>query len=159
MVHQIKRKSKSGSTTFTNTIHFEINDAKTYAASILLNNYYFERDETILKSFATRMRVISFSRSFLTQRKANTGCLICAYCKKPHLIIEFEGMKVPNNMKATIDHIDPISKGGAVFAAKNINVACGKCNGAKSDMSVEEFMQIVKPYDYVTPKKQTLAYA
>ena len=132
MIHQVRNKSNSGATIFCDNIYFEMTHAKTYAASVSLRKYYADLDETNLKSFAGRMKMVAFSRSFLTQRKKELGSLTCEYCQRPHLIIEFNGMKVPNTQKATIDHIDPTSQGGAPFDPENINV---------------------KPWNYVSPKK------
>jgi 5-methylcytosine-specific restriction endonuclease McrA len=137
---ELKSKSNSGSTIYIERVFFEIASPKTYASYVLLKNYYADRDETNIKSYAYRMRKIAFSRNYLTKVLNEKGCLTCSYCNKSNLIIELDGMKVPNNKKATIDHIEAISKGGAVFDEKNITVACGKCNSKKGDKPVEEFI-------------------
>lgn len=137
----IKAVTRAGrSTKFVDQVYFEITNAKTYAASVLLKNYYAERDVTYRNSFAYRMRQIGFSRNYLTSVLKETGELCCVYCKKSNLVIELDGMRVSEKNKATIDHIVPTSKGGDPFDYNNLCVACGTCNGEKSDMSVEEYL-------------------
>lgn len=139
-VQQVIQKSNSGSTKWADTVYFKIDKPNTYASYVLLKDYYWERDEDNAKSIANKMRMIGFSRTYLIHIKETTGSLNCSYCLKTNLIIELEGMKVPNNQKATIDHILAISKGGGLFDYDNICVACGKCNSKKGDKSVEEFL-------------------
>ena len=146
MVHKVIYKSSSGSTKYVDKIYFEVSEPNTYASYVLLKKHYFDNDETNVKSFAGKMRKIQFSRSFLKGKLKKDGKLTCCYCKKSNLRIEFNGMKVPHNMMATIDHIIPISKGGGVFDESNVCVCCSKCNSKKGDMGVEEFLKYVKPY-------------
>ncbi len=138
-VLKVTKKSGSGSTKWVDRIYFEIDKPNTYASSILLKNYYWDRDEDNAKSIANRMRMIGFSRTYLTHIKETTGNLCCSYCSKKNLIIELHGMKVSSARKATIDHIIPISNGGALFDYSNITVACGTCNRKKGSLSLEEF--------------------
>lgn len=135
------KKSNSGSTKVIDTIYFVIDKPNTYASSVLLKAFYWEHDEDNFKSIANQMRQIAFSRNYLTLVKETTGNLSCSYCPKINLVIELEGMKVPNRLKATIDHIVPTSKGGARFDYDNICVSCGSCNSRKSDKSVDEFLK------------------
>lgn len=137
VIEQIVKKSQSGSTKWIDNVYFAIYDAKSYAASILLKNYYWQRDEDNVKSIANRMRMIGFSRKYLTEVLKAEGKLCCSYCPKENLIIELEGMSISNGQKATIDHIVPTSKGGGLFDVNNI---CGTCNSKKSDKPVEEFI-------------------
>lgn len=150
-VQKVVKKSGSGSTKWVDTIYFEIDKPNTYASYILLKNYYWNRDEDNLNSIANRMRMIGFSRTYLTHIQETTGSLNCSYCPKKNLIIELEGMKVPNYQKATIDHILAISKGGALFEYDNLCVACGKCNSKKGSLSVEEFLSN-RPKNLVMPE-------
>lgn len=149
VIEQVIKKSGSGSTKWVDNIYFDILDAKTHAASILLKNYYFEHDIDNIYSIANRMRMIGFSRKYLTHIKKTTGDLVCTYCHKPQLIIEREHMKVPNFSKATIDHIQALSEGGARFDYANICVACGKCNSRKGSLSVEDFLKIIRKNEKV----------
>lgn len=149
MVHQIIKKSQSGSTRHVTKIYFEIDNPKTLASYLLLKKYYFDQDETNPNSIAARMRKIGFSRNYLSEIQRREGSLTCKYCHRPNLIIELEGMRVKNIIKATIDHIVPLSKGGLFFDFNNINVCCGKCNSRKDSMDVADYLKIVKPYNFI----------
>ena len=132
----VTNKSNSGSTVLTDRVYFDIETPKTYASSILLKRFYWEHDIDNKRSKAYRMRKIAFSRDYLTNLQKTTGSLSCTYCNKPNLTIELEGMRVNKNVMATIDHIDAISNGGAVFDVKNVTCACGKCNNDKGSMDL-----------------------
>ena len=45
--------------------------------------------------------------------------------------------------RATLDHLLPRSKGGTRHN-NNVVMACGECNNAKSDLSVKEFLKIIR---------------
>lgn len=137
--HVVEYKSKTGFTTYKESIFFEPVRPNTHASYVLLKKYYFENDETNMKLLSNRMRMVAFSRNFLSKKLADDGVLICTYCKKSHLQIQFDNVQIPNSIKATIDHIIPISDGCDPFDESNINVACGKCNSKKGSMSVDEF--------------------
>lgn len=150
MLKVTKRISKS--TKCTDKIFFEVDNAKSYASLVLLNNYYLLRDETHIQSYSYLMLRIGFSRKYLTHVLETTGSLSCSYCPKTNLKIELQGMKVSNGNKATIDHIIPTSKGGDSFDYANLCVACGTCNSEKSDMSLDEYLI------YKENKRQILWY-
>lgn len=133
-------KSNSGSIKYIDIIYFDVINPKSYAAFILLKDYYRKLDEDYLKPYQERMKRIQFSRDFLTKKQEELGTLSCAYCPKTDLVIEYEGMRVQNKMKATIDHVVPISKGGPIYDENNIVVCCGTCNNKKDDKSVEQFL-------------------
>lgn len=137
--YRIKKRTKSGGTKFVDTIYFEPRDAKSYASAVLLKDYYEQRDTDFVGTIEYRMRRIAFSRNFLKAELKKKGKLCCTYCKNPHLKIEWENMVVPQDSKATIDHVIPISNGGGVFDVRNIVVACGKCNSKKGSLSLQEF--------------------
>lgn len=61
--------------------------------------------------------------------------LKCQYCGKKNLVPEIEDMSSARqrSILATIDHIIPISKGGAKFDPNNCVVACYPCNSKKKD--------------------------
>lgn len=46
---------------------------------------------------------------------------------------------VPKDKQATIDHVVPLSKGGAEYDETNLVIACHSCNGKKADKTLEEF--------------------
>jgi 5-methylcytosine-specific restriction endonuclease McrA len=63
---------------------------------------------------------------------------ICTYCRQSITLKE-----------STIDHIIPLSKGGK-NNYDNLCIACGPCNIAKADMSVEEFKQLRRIQRFVS---------
>lgn len=138
---KITKKSNSGSTRFTDTILFEIENAKTRAAGILLRNFYEEQDEDYINRFRVIAQRINFSREYLKNVLKEKGSIKCTYCHKDNLVIELDDMKVPNKIKATIDHIIPKSKGGAHYDLKNITPCCGTCNTNKGSRLLEDFLK------------------
>lgn len=145
---KIVRSSQTGATKRIETVYFDDNvPVQSLAALVLLNDMFRKQDVDFLAEFDMIFKKIGFSREFLTKHKKIHGDLVCTYCGHPHLIIELENMKVPHVVKATIDHVVPLSKGVKFFDEKNLVVACGKCNSTKSSKTVEEFRAIVKPYN------------
>jgi 5-methylcytosine-specific restriction endonuclease McrA len=57
-------------------------------------------------------------------KRDNYTCVYCGYND--------------NTRKLTIDHVIPQSKGGP-NTWDNLVTACGKCNGEKADLTLEEF--------------------
>ena len=139
-MYKLSKSSGSGSTKWTNSIYFEINTPKTYASYLLLTDSLRMQDEDFLNKFGEKMKRIQFSRDLLTNKKEEFGKLTCEYCNATDLIIELEGMKVSPVVMATIDHVIPISKGGAIYDVKNLVVACGDCNHRKSNKDLETFL-------------------
>lgn len=61
----------------------------------------------------------------------------CHYCRRATL----RPTKLPrphSDLKATIDHVVPLSKGGAV-RGDNVVLACALCNNLKADMMPEDW--------------------
>lgn len=139
-------KSKQGSTKHFHVIEPELPFQQSYASLICLNNYLKLQDVDFLEESAIKDRYhykqrIEFSRKHLKSVLKETGDLCCTYCQKNNLIIEDEGMYVKSHIKATIDHVLPISKGGEFFSVKNVVVACEKCNQLKDDLTLQEFLK------------------
>lgn len=79
--------------------------------------------------------------------------LTCAYCKKAlvsdaplnprspkhHIFKRQKGLQ--KDLIATVDHVNPVSKGGERFNISNLVIACNDCNGKKADMSPEQWNQ------------------
>jgi 5-methylcytosine-specific restriction endonuclease McrA len=101
---------------------------------------YKELDPDEIEKRERRFRLIALSRKFLSEVLAKEGHLKCTYCPKDNLQIEFDGMKIPRNKMATIDHIVPISKGGEIYDYSNLCVACARCNNKKSDYDLQTFL-------------------
>tara|TARA_R110000824_G_scaffold334168_4_gene520721 strand:+ start:452 stop:826 length:375 start_codon:yes stop_codon:yes gene_type:complete len=80
-----------------------------------------------------------FKKKLLDQcLEDNNGKLVCAYCGRDDLIEEIPKIKQPANL-ATIDHIIPLSRGGAKMDKSNCVISCHRCNYRKSDIEVESF--------------------
>lgn len=60
----------------------------------------------------------------------------CYYCNKSNLKAQSD---IPSEL-ATLDHVQPLAKGGTRFHSSNIVIACSPCNNKKKDKSVEEFV-------------------
>lgn len=116
---------------------------KCHAASVLLRNQLRSEDRDYMSDVKARIDRIEFSRSFLTEKLKQQGSLTCEYCGKRQLIIEYDGMKVPSNIKATIDHVVPISKSGRT-EPNNLRVACSNCNNKKGNKDLDEFLKKYK---------------
>ena len=71
----------------------------------------------------------SFRCKYLGRQRKEHGMLNCSYCDKKDLKIETKAIE----LLATIDHVLPVSKGGAMFDESNLKVACYECNQKKGD--------------------------
>ena len=129
----IEKTSSTNSTKWVHTIYNDNPSPTTYASFILLRDQFRKLDADYIEAKGERMKRIEFSRQYLTRRKKELGSLTCEYCNKPNLVIEYEGMKVPSKVKATCDHVVPISGGGAIYDEGNIKIACEPCNRRKGD--------------------------
>ena len=75
-----------------------------------------------------------FRAAFLKREKEERGVLRCHYCGREGLledVAEVPGLASP--MLATVDHVVPVSKGGALKDERNLVVACYPCNQRKAD--------------------------
>lgn len=139
-------KSQHGSTKHFHIVEPETPFHKSYASLLCLNNSLKQQDVDFLNESAIKEKYhykqrIEFSRKHLKSVLRETGSLCCVYCQKNNLIIEDEGMYVKSHVKATIDHIIPVSKGGEVFSTKNVVVSCEKCNQLKDDLTLQDFLK------------------
>jgi 5-methylcytosine-specific restriction endonuclease McrA len=98
---------------------------RSMAALIALRRTY--RDEEV-------QRWLKFRESILEACEAIYGCLVCHYCGRRDLVREENPLngRQPANM-ATIDHVVPLSKGGAKEDSENCVIACQRCNEKKAD--------------------------
>lgn len=151
MEHQVITKDWGDSLRVSHDIYFKITNPKSRASYLMMVDDYFKQDLSNTKSYAYRMKWIQFSRDFLTRHLNKWGNLYCTYCGKGDLRIELTTSEkkvrkrdrknvIPSHEKATIDHIDPKSKGGAIEDPKNITICCEKCNGKKGSSSVLAFL-------------------
>lgn len=95
-------------------------DPKSMAAAVVL------RKRLSKETVAEWLR---FRDAFLSVRS-----LVCTHCGKTGLLKESDD---PETL-ATIDHVIPLSKGGAQYNEDNCVIACGRCNGNRknTDMAV-----------------------
>jgi len=146
--------SKSGSTIYNHLIHTDIPCPKSYASLVLLSNDLLLQDKDYLDTLYTKTEMINFSRTFLYNVQQKLGKLRCTYCSRNNLIIEMEGMKVPNHKKATIDHVIPISHGIDPLDQSNLVVACQSCNRKKSNHTLSVFLS---RYHHLKPNMKILS--
>jgi 5-methylcytosine-specific restriction endonuclease McrA len=130
---------------------------KSYASYILLKNDLIERSNDyvyydihnngrLYKVLTKNYKRINFSRKFLTYMQEKLGVLECIYCGKNNLKIEL-GPRVRTNIKASIDHIIPVSKNGSLFDIENIVCACQICNQRKGNKLLEKYIDEKKLID------------
>ena len=108
-----------------NVVFAEEPPVQSRAALVLLNASLSE---------AERAEWNEFRLEFL--RASN---MTCEYCQKAELTEEL----VPGRgffYLATLDHVHPVSKGGAVYDPANLKVACFPCNKSKADLTLDEWM-------------------
>jgi len=81
---------------------------------------------------------LKFRQEFIENELNEKGELKCNYCGRNDLVpgfYEFENKnknhQIPN--LATIDHVIPLSKGGAKYDKDNCVIACKTCNKNKKD--------------------------
>jgi len=95
------------------------------AALVLLNAALSEQE---------RAEWTTFRLEFL-----RASAMTCEYCGKTGLTEEL----VPGkgfNLLSTLDHVYPVSKGGAVYDKANLKVACFPCNKSKADFTLDEWL-------------------
>jgi 5-methylcytosine-specific restriction endonuclease McrA len=110
---------------------------KSRAAYILLFNKLRALDDS--EDWASELKKwLVFRKEFLQEELKREGKLRCAYCGRDDLVEghhEFHkkhlNMKIPN--LATVDHIHPLSLGGAKYHKPNCTVACRRCNSKKGN--------------------------
>lgn len=95
------------------------------AALVLLNAFLSEQERAEWNAFR-----LQFLRA---------SSMTCEYCQKAGLTEELvPGQGFP--MLATLDHVHPVSKGGAVYDPANLKVACFPCNKSKADLTLDEWL-------------------
>lgn len=61
------------------------------------------------------------------------------YVKKPKDRL-YRRRKVSKKIMATVDHVQPLSKGGARYELANLVICCDSCNGSKGDLTLNEWV-------------------
>ena len=140
------RNRISKHTLLTHTIHFDIKlpiDSSTYAASILLRQYY--RDMDITFTYGRDWRYLFIAKRTWLRHIKKDGCWTCHYCGK-------KLYKMPKRNKnrqsikgcVTLDHKKAASKCDDITDSTNFLECCSKCNKDKKDMSYEKFIKRFK---------------
>ena len=82
---------------------------------------------------------LDFRGAIFDEAMGKFGKLECYLCGRDDLIVEMSDDKVrqPANL-ATIDHVQPLSKGGARLDRANCKIACYCCNQRKADKTEED---------------------
>lgn len=101
-------------------------------AALVLLSIEYQREEL--------RREIELRKKILREAFERDGRLVCAYCRREDLIPEMPSGRTrqPGNL-ATIDHVVPVSKGGAKFDRDNCVVSCYLCNQKKADKMENDF--------------------
>lgn len=126
---------------FRHQIYIDDPHVQSFTAYVLLKDKLLLQDIDFQLAQKADWERVEFSRAYLKKRLAQDGELICAYCGKRHLQIEDRGMRVDDIIKATVDHIVPISKGGSPELETNIVVACYRCNNKKGNKDLHDFIK------------------
>ncbi len=146
-------KSVGGKIKQVEIIYEDEPHTKSLAAAVLLKHQYKLLDDSIIDKHRHIYNRILFSREYLNRILKEKGHLQCTYCGKDNLIIEEHGMLLKDDIKATVDHVIPVSEGINVFDYKIIVVACGVCNRKKGSLSLNEFL---KRHPYLKPNYEIL---
>ena len=141
---KISKRTIEGKTSQSHIIYDSNPHIKSLAAYILLRNELLFQDEDFVNDPLNKW--LEFREIYLNNILKQNGDLVCAYCGKKHLEIggrtpQDFGKNNKNPNLATIDHIDPLSNGGAKYDEKNLCVACKKCNMKKGNKPVEIFTE------------------
>jgi 5-methylcytosine-specific restriction endonuclease McrA len=78
---------------------------------------------------------LNFRHEFFDKQIKVHGSLKCHYCGKDHLVEETTVL----SKLATVDHVKPVSKGGARYDEDNCVVACFNCNHRKGNKELLTF--------------------
>jgi hypothetical protein len=121
------------------TIFFDVNDPSTYAASVLLNDYYKVRD--LDWSYKSDWRYLFIAKRIWLRHQKKDGKWVCHYCGK-------ELFKLPKRNRnrqsikgcVTIDHKVAASKVDDITDSSNFLECCHECNRDKGSMSYEKFI-------------------
>ena len=114
---------------------------KSRAAYVLLFDKLRALDDS--EDWASELKKwLIFRKDFLQDVLKEFGVLKCKYCGREDLVEgHHEFHKKHLNMKisnlATVDHVHPLSKGGAKYNNDNCTVACRRCNSKKSDKIID----------------------
>lgn len=116
----------------------DVSNPKNLSSYVLFKDHLRHLDVDYLESQKDLIVYFRFRKKFLKKQLKEKGCLECTYCHRKDLIIghtDLEHSNLNNKITnlATIDHIHPVSRGGALYDPKNCTVACKTCNKKKGN--------------------------
>ena len=95
-------------------------------AALMLLNRKLAKQDTTLYDWEKWLR---FRDEYFEEILERDNCIRCAYCGKD---LKYD-VPVKDERLATIDHIHPVAKNGAMWDKNNMVSACLKCNQKKAD--------------------------
>ena len=122
--------------------HFILSEPEilsSYAAYILMKQNFKRLDREYQEKFDYRYYYIVKRRFLREEKRKNKGKWICHYCDQ-EVFKSLDSNTLPNSL--TIDHKNPISKGGSKIDTNNMLISCFKCNTKKRDIPYEEFIAL-----------------
>jgi 5-methylcytosine-specific restriction endonuclease McrA len=121
-------------------IHEEIPHPMSWAAALLLREELGQEEAVIiLKDFlGVKKRDAVFRRGVFKKERVRAGALICHHCKGGPL--QTGKSSCYQHMRATVDHVVPISKGGARFDEMNVVIACAACNSERGNTDIDAYV-------------------
>ena len=91
--------------------------------------------------YPAAMKISTYRETVLRRLIGEYGCFCWYCCKDVKLRVEFEFMRDDD---ATIDHVVALSNGGSRYRYENLALSCRKCNHAKDDRDLYDFLD--RPY-------------
>lgn len=114
---------------------YEPNDSQSRASLLALRYQYLnDPDVDCREPYEVWL---DFRMDLLTLWEEEHGTLKCVYCGQDNLEKVTEGIRP--QYQATLDHVKPLSKGGAEYDESNLVCACLRCNQKKANMTLEQF--------------------
>ena len=142
---EVVRHKLGRNTYLFHSIFFEVSDPSTYAASILLNDYYKTRDADF--NYKNDWRFLFIAKRTWLRHKKKDGKWVCHYCGR-------ELFKLPKRNRKhqsvkdciTIDHKIAACDVDDITDSTNFLESCSRCNRDKGVMNYEKF---IKKYEKV----------
>jgi hypothetical protein len=123
-------------------IFFEVIDPKSYAASVLLNEYYRDRD---IDFYSKDWRYMFILKRTWLRHQRKDGWWICHYCGTPLYKFPLRNRTKQSLLGCvTVDHKKSAKEYEDRQDTRNFLCACHKCNTDKADINYETFMKIIE---------------
>lgn len=124
---KILSKGKAQVLHYYERVYINSPKSKNLKPSVIKINKYWKNNSPCVK----------FHRNLLFKRDR----YICAYCNQ----------YIKDDKQLTVDHIVPISKGGAIYSWSNLITACMSCNNQKGNNLLEQ-IEMKPHYEPIVPK-------